>query len=188
MFLTFAAAMLYPGGFDFINYHFSELGAVMARNGELNILSSTMFSVTLIIIALTLVPFWFATPSLFTKSKLERALSKLGSVLGLISLPFLIGVAFTPIDVQLNNHFTMWLLFFPLFTIASLSYSIIILLNRKNSLHIGLFGLTLFAIVLAVLINPLSPITAFLQKVLLYGYFIWVIMITYLLWIQKKII
>jgi len=34
--LTFLAVMFYPGGFDFYNQYFSELGATMARNGELN--------------------------------------------------------------------------------------------------------------------------------------------------------
>jgi len=180
--LTFAAAILYPGRFDFVQYQLSELGAVIARNGELNTLSSIMFSIALTTIALALVPFWLVTPSLFSKSRLERALSKLGSALGLISSPFMIGVALTPIDVQLNNHFTMWLLFFPLFTAASLLYSIASLSRRRYPLHIGLFGLTLFVIVLAVLVDPLAPTTAFLQKVLLYGYFIWVITTTHLFW------
>ena len=185
--LTLLAATLYPGGFDFIRYHFSELVSAMARNGEHHTLSATLFSVTITTIALTLVPFWLITPSLFSQSKLKRALSKLGSVLGLLSTPFMIGVALTPMDLQLAHHYTMWLLFFPLFTTASLLYSIASLVQRKHLRHIGVFGLTLFVMVLIVMTNPLAPTTAFLQKVLLYGYFMWVMITTHLFWITHTI-
>jgi hypothetical membrane protein len=185
--LTLLAATLYPGGFDFIRYHFSELGAAMARNGEHNTLSATLFSVTLTTIALTLIPFWLITPSLFSQSKLEKALSKLGSILGLLSSPFMIGVALTPMDVQLTQHYTMWLLFFPLFTTASLLYSIASLIQRKHLRHIGVFGLTLFVMVLIVMTNPLAPTTAVLQKVLLYGYFMWIMITTHLFWSTRTI-
>jgi hypothetical membrane protein len=32
--LTFLAAFFYPGGYDYFGYYFSDLGAVIARNGE----------------------------------------------------------------------------------------------------------------------------------------------------------
>jgi len=41
--LTFAAAFVYPGGFDYFGYFFSDLGAVLAKNGELNYISSALF-------------------------------------------------------------------------------------------------------------------------------------------------
>ena len=79
IFLTFLAALFYPGGFDYFGYYFSDLGAVVARNGESNSISSTLFPVTLTVIALALIPFWLIIHPLFTESRVEKVLSILGS-------------------------------------------------------------------------------------------------------------
>lgn len=184
--LTFVAAFLYPGGYDYFSYYFSDLGAVVAKNGELNTLSSTLFSVTLTLIALALVPFWLIARSSFTESRLERVLSKLGSALGLMSSPFMIGVALFPIDTQLNNHFFMFLIFFPLFTVASLLYSIAIILNRRYPNLFGLVGLALFILSLLVLADPVAAHVPFLQKILIYGYFIWVLIFISFVWHRAR--
>ena len=127
--LTFVAALLYPGGFDYLGYFFSDLGAVIAKNGEPNSISSALFSIAVVTVAVTLIPFWLMTHSLFKKSKLEKILSLLGSTLGLISFPFLIGVAISPMDTQLETHIIMTLVFFSLFVLATLLYSVAIILN-----------------------------------------------------------
>ena len=129
--LTFIATFMYPGGYDYFGYYFSDLGAVVARNGELNTISKTLFSVTLIIIALTLIPFWLLIRSLFTKSRREKILSKIGSTLGLISSPFIIGVALFPMDTYLELHLLVSLLFVLLFVLAALLYSIAIKFNQN---------------------------------------------------------
>ena len=41
--LTLLAVIFYPGGFDFYSQYFSELGATLARNGEINGISSSLF-------------------------------------------------------------------------------------------------------------------------------------------------
>ena len=41
--LTSVAALFYPGGYDYLGYYFSDLGAVVARNGASNSFSSTLF-------------------------------------------------------------------------------------------------------------------------------------------------
>jgi len=184
--LTFVAALLYPGGFDYLGYFFSDLGAVNAKNGEPNIISSALFSIALVAVAITLIPFWLIIRSLFTKSKLERILSMLGSGLGLIALPFLIGVAISPIDTQLETHILMTLIFFSLFVLATLLYSIVAILNPDYPNYSGIVGLVLFGVSTLILIDPLATYVAFLQTIVLYGYFAWVLIQTFLVQRRRK--
>jgi hypothetical protein len=154
--LTFLAAFFYPGGFDYLGYYFSDLGAVVAKNGEPNSISSTLFSVTVIAVAITLIPFWLIIRSLFTKSRLEKVLSMLGSALGLAGL------------------------------LATLLYSIAVILNRDYPNYSGLVGLVLFVVSLVILVDPLATYVSFLQTIVLYGYFAWVLIQTSLNWRRKK--
>ena len=180
--LTFLAASFYPGGFDYFGYYFSDLGAVLARNGEPNSISSTLFPVTLTVVALALIPFWLIIHSSFKESRVEKFLSILGSALGLISSPFIIGVALFPIDTQLETHILLTLIFFSLFVLATLLYSIAIILNRNHPNYFGLVGLVLFVISLVIVMDPLAPHVAFLQTIAVYGYFVWTLIPIYLVW------
>ena len=180
--LTFLASFFYPGGFDYFGYYFSDLGAVVARNGESNSISSTLFFVALTVVALVLIPFWLIIRSLFTESTVEKVLSILGSALGLTSSPFIIGVALFPIDTQLETHILVTLIFFSLFVLATLLYSIAIILNQNYPNYFGLVGLVLFAISLVILMDPLAPHVALLQTIVTYGYFIWVLIPIFLVW------
>jgi hypothetical protein len=184
--LTFVAGIFYPGGYDYGGYYFSDLGAVMARNGDANLISSKIFTVTLTVIALTFMPFWIIIRSLFTESRVERVLSNVGSALGLLSSPFIVGVGMYPIDTKLETHFIVTLTFFSLFTVATLLYSIAIILNQKYPNHLGITGLILFGISILVYLNPLAPYVAFLQNVLAYGYFVWILIPIKLLWSHNK--
>ena len=92
----------------------------------------------------------------------------------------MIGVARTPMDTHLTMHFTMFLLFFPLFIVASLLYSCLIVRGQKYQHYVGVFGLGLFILDFIVLMNPLASYGAMLQKVVLYGHFIWVLALTHL--------
>jgi len=182
--LTFLAALFYPGGYDYFGYYFSDLGAVEARNGEPNSISRLLFSMALTMIALTLIPFWLIIRRLFRESKVEKVLSVLGSILGLLSSPFAIGVGLFPIDTQLETHFIVTLILVLLFALASLLYSIAIILNQNYSNYLGLVAFVLFAISVASFATSLSDpsLGAFLQKVVGYGYFIWTLIPTYLFW------
>ncbi len=173
--LTFLAALVYPGGFDYLGYYFSDLGAVVAKNGEPNPISSTLFTITVMVVALTLVPFWLIIRSMFRKSKLEKILSIAGSVLGLMAFPFLIGVAISPMDTQLETHILMTLIFFSLFVLATLLYSIVTILNKDYPRWSGIVGLVLFAVSIVILVDPLATYVPFLQTIVLYGYFAWVL-------------
>jgi len=184
--LTFVAALLYPGGFDYLGYFFSDLGAVIAKNGEPNSISSALFSIAVVTVAVTLIPFWLIMRSLFTKSKLEKILSMLGSTVGLIAFPFLIGVAISPMDTQLETHILMTLIFFSLFVLATLLYSAAIILNQDYPKYSAIAGLILFGISTLILVDPLATYVAFLQTIVLYGYFAWVLMQTFLVWRRTK--
>ena len=185
--LTFLAAFFYPGGYDYFGYYFSDLGAVIARNGEPNPISAILFSVALTIVAIALIPFWLILRSIFEESRLGGVLSTLGSILGLTSSPFIIGVALFPIDTQLDTHILATLIFFSLFVLSTIFYSIAIILNKNHSNYFGLVGIVLFAVSLAIFVDPLAPHVAFLQTIVTYGYFIWVLLQTFLVWRWKKL-
>ena len=182
--LTFVAALFYPGGYDYFGYYFSDLGAVIARNGEPNSISRSLFSVALTIIALSLIPFWLIIHRLFRESTVERVLSILGSALGLLSSPFTIGVGLFPIDTQLETHFIVTLILVLLFALASLLYSVAIILNQNYPNYLGLMAFILLAISVASFATSLNDpsLGAFLQKIVAYGYFIWTLIPTYLFW------
>jgi hypothetical membrane protein len=152
--LTFVAAFFYPGGYDYFGYYFSDLGAEIAKNGEPNSISATLFSVALTIVALALIPFWLILRSIFTESRVGRVLSTLGSILGLTSSPFIIGVALFPIDTQLDTHILTTLIFFSLFVLSTILYSIATILNQKYSNYFGLVGIVLFAVSLTIFCGP----------------------------------
>lgn len=169
-----------------MGYFFSDLGAVITKNGEPNLISSTLFSIAIVAVAITLIPFWLIIRSLYVKSKLESILSMLGSVLGLIGFPFLIGVAIFPIDTQLENHILMTLIFFSLFVLATLIYSIVAILNRDYPNYLGIMGLVLFGVSTLILVDPLATYVAFLQTIVLYGYFAWVFIQTFFVRGRRK--
>jgi hypothetical protein len=183
--LTFVAALFYPGGYDYFGYYFSDLGAVIARNGEPNSISSTLFFVALTMVALALIPFWLIFRSIFTESRFGRVLSTIGCISGLTSSPFIIGVALFPIDTRLDAHILATLIFFSLFVLSTIFYSIAVILNQKHSNYFGFAGIVLFAVSLAIFVDPLAPHVAFLQTIVTYGYFVWVLLQVVLIWRWK---
>jgi len=177
IFLTFLAAMFYPRGFNFFSQYFSELGATVASSGELNSVSSSLFLVSNVVIGLTLIPFWLRIPSILGDTRGVKAAGKIGSALGIMSSPFIIGAALCPFDTKLEMHFRMFFVFFPLFNVASLVYSIAIILEKRINEKYGVYGLLLFVISIWVILNPLASYVCILQKIILYGYFIWVLIL-----------
>ncbi len=178
--LTFLAAFLYPGGYDYLNYYFSDLGAVIARNDEVNTASSILFFIALTTVSITLVPFWLGLLKFFDQSKAERISSILGSALGLICSPLLLGVALFPLDIQLEIHFVFVIAQFSIFSFAVLLYSIALLLSRRYPYLHGLFGLIVLSIGVTLIFDPIGQYAALLQKIVVYSYFFWVIVTMYL--------
>jgi len=174
--LTYAAAVYYPGGYDYFGYYFSDLGAVTARNGDPNALSSSLFSISLTLVALSLVPFWIGVRASSGETKLAKALSVVGSVSGLVSIPFIFGVVIYPIDTRLNAHVLTTMLFFTFFMAGIASYSLMFMVSSEHPGSHGLVGLLLLSLSIPVFLDPLASYVAFLQKVLAYGCFLWVLM------------
>lgn len=175
--LTSVAAFTYPGDYNYIRYFFSDLGTIVARNGETNSISSKLFFIALTTYAITSIPFWLVTKAMFKESGKERYLSKFGSALGLASTPFMMGIALLPFDTQLTAHIIVAFFFILLHGGGSLLYSIAILLNQRYPKSLGIMGSVLFLTVLLTfvvsLMTHLAPIGAFLQKIVFYGYSIW---------------
>lgn len=180
--LTFLAAIFYPGGYEYFGNYFSDLGAEVARNGEVNTISSTLFFLALTINAVTLVPFWVIIQGLFPESTREKLISQLGSALGVIASPFIIGIALFPLDTHLEIHFVITLIFFSLFSAAILLVSIAIRMNPKYPNYFALPSF--FIILLGVLpfLAPFTPYGAFLQKIVVYSAFLWILIPVYLVW------
>lgn len=174
--LTYVAAVYYPGGYDYFGYYFSDLGAVTARNGDPNALSSALFSISLTLVALSLIPFWISVRNLSGESKLSKVLSKVGSISGLVSTPFIFGVALYPIDTRLNAHVLTTMLFFTLFMAGIASYSFMFMVSSEHPGSHGLVGLLLLSLSIPVFVDPLASYVALLQKVLAYGCFLRVLM------------
>jgi hypothetical protein len=130
--LTYVAAVYYPGGYDYFGYYFSDLGAVTARNGDTNDLSSSLFSISLTLVALSLIPFWISVRALSGETKPAKLLSKVGSVSGLVSTPFIFGVALYPMDTQLNAHILTTMLFFTFFMAGMASYSLMFIVSSEH--------------------------------------------------------
>ncbi len=185
--LTFLAAFFYPGGYDYFNYYFSDLGAVTARNSDVNTTSAILFFIALATVSITLVPYWLGLFKFFSQSRVERISSLLGSVVGLICSPVLIGVALFTIDTQLEIHFVLVLVQFSLFSIAILLYSIAILLGRRYPYLYGLVGLIVLAIGVVLMVDPIGPYAALLQKIAVYSYFLWVVIMMYQFRLKTRI-
>ena len=102
--VTTLAAFLYPGGYKYFGYYLSDLGRSVAINGDINPLSSALFSLTLVILGFTLIPFWIRIQMISSLKKKANILKKLGSLLGLLAMMFSVGIAFTPVDIYPIPH------------------------------------------------------------------------------------
>ena len=181
---TFLAMLSYPGGYDFISYHFSDLGSVFAKNGDLNTLSSFFFRFALFFITLSLIPFWLVIPSLFIESRLGMSLSICGSISGLLASPFIFGVALFPLDTHFSLHMVFTLIFVSFFSTAIFLYSVAILFTRKYPFYLSFLGFLLMILLFAIFPLSLSGsfLGALLQKVAMYGCFVWVLIPVFLVW------
>jgi len=131
--LIFLAMVFYPGGtptnpnttgYTFWENWLSDLGLIESHSGENNIVSMVLFTAALTFWGLSVIPFFLALRLLFTESKLEKILSTIGSILGVIAGIGLIGIAYTPADILGLLHITfVYIAYLSLF-ILGVIYSI----------------------------------------------------------------
>lgn len=106
--LTIIAMFFYKGG-TYINpstshylfwyNYFSDLGRIFAHSGVSNIISSIIFIITLALWGVSQILFYIAFPKFFTYSKKLKKLSIAGSMFGIFTGVFFIGIAFAPSDI-----------------------------------------------------------------------------------------
>ena len=86
-------------GYQFWYNYFSDLGRVNAHSGNPNIISFTLFTITLSIWGLSQIPFYISFQDFFKSNKKMKILSTLGSLFGVFTGIFFIGISFTPSDI-----------------------------------------------------------------------------------------
>lgn len=180
--VTFVAAALYPGGYDYFGYFFSDLGTVRARNGDPNTISSLLFSLSFASLMICLIPFWFIILTIFNRTISERRLSIYGSLSGLLSIIFGLGVVIYPMDTHFEEHRFFAVLFFSFLAIAVLLYSFAILLNPDYANYYSFLSFGLFVIVGLFETVAFGSYQAFVQKVIFYCFFLWLLVQIMHLW------
>lgn len=114
--LTIIAMFYYEGGtytdplsqgYSFWYNYFSDLGRIIAHSGNPNMISFILFTVTLSVWGISQVPFYIAFQSFFKNNSKMKWLSIFGSLFGVFTGIFFIGIAFTPSDILgfLHNLF-----------------------------------------------------------------------------------
>ena len=180
--LTFFAFLFYPGGYNFFMYFLSDLGTVRARNGDLNPVSSLLFSIAFTILALSLIPFWLIIRTLFTETTLEKVLSALGSVMGLVSTPIVVGVVLYPMDTQFKVHEFLALSYSFSLALAILFYSVAIIINQDYPNYVAIVSFLLFFVIGFFVIVGFGEFQAFVQKFIFSGFILWVLIQAIRVW------
>lgn len=187
IFMSSIAALFYPGGYRYFEYVFSDLGRVLALNNELNLISSVIFSFGIVTTALLEIPFWITIRKFFIQSRFEMNLSSIGSIFGLITVPIQICVAIFPVDTQGLFHSIFAQSFFLITGITILLYSIAIFYNKDHNKFYAYIGFTIFLVVILFVIGIYGVFQAFMQKVIIYSYIMWISIQAYHIWLRTKV-
>ena len=196
--LTVAAMLFYPGGtltdhstsgYRFFHNFLSELGLTETHAGSPNTISFLLFVPALTLAGSGLALFFLAFPQFFVSSRMVRALSLTGSLVGVAAGVCFVGIAFTPADLLPDWHILFVLWAFRAFPVAAAIYVVAILLEPRypNRLAVSLVAFTALLFVYLLLLTrgpePDSPnglvIQATGQKIIAYASVI-------SLWIQSR--
>ncbi|MFX1370095.1 MAG: hypothetical protein ACFFAY_16010 [Promethearchaeota archaeon] len=128
--LTFANMLIYPGGYSFLENSFSQLGFSVINSVETP-LNWFLFAAATTIAGVLSIPFWLAIRTPFTETELQRVISGIGTIIGIIAGPCLAGIGIFAGDVYPTQHGWSTLLFFLLYAIAIAIYTIVILVNKE---------------------------------------------------------
>jgi len=137
--LTAVAMLFYAGGtlinpispgYFFWGNFFSDLGRVIALSGAPNDISFVIFTITALILSVSFIPFALAITSFFKKDRKLYLIVRVGSLVCLSSIVFLIGTILTPWDIFAKTH----LLFANLFNLTGVLgivfFTIAVLYNK----------------------------------------------------------
>ena len=110
--LTTVAMILYPGGtaydpstvgYTFWANHFSDLGMRTAFNGESNVIGLVIFTIAVVIMAISTFPAFISLPGLFP-NKRDKRWVQLVSVSSVTSAGLILLIIFFPADSSLYIH------------------------------------------------------------------------------------
>lgn len=171
--LTFIAMIIYPDGYSFTEHYFSHLGLTRTPDGNPNSFSQALFIIALVVAAIALIPFWIVMTTIFSDLEGIKYFIYFGSILGLLSSPFLIGVAIFPGDTHGALHSMSARNFFLLFAIAILVYSIAIFFNKDYQNIYAIVGIIFSIIIVLFIFRFFSAINPIMQKTIIYGFCLW---------------
>lgn len=138
--LTTLAMIFYAGGtavnnnapgYSFWANFFSDTGRTKAWSGRDNTISYIIFTITLTIYGIIMIPFNLAFSQLFNETSKEKKLSKIASLFVIITGIFFVGIAFTPYDVYSNEHILFVLIAFLALFLSSVFYTIAMNLSKS---------------------------------------------------------
>lgn len=130
----------YPEGYSFLEDSFSSLGLSVTR-GIPTPQNWFMFATATTLAGGLSMPFWLTIRDRFTETTPLRALSWLGTILGVIAGPCLAGLGIFAGDVFGVQHYWSTILFFLLFSSAIIIFSIAILINKDYENVYALIGI-----------------------------------------------
>ncbi len=171
--LTLIAMILYPDGYSFAEHFFSHLGLTRTPNGSDNTVCRILFIIALMGAAIGLIPFWAVMTTIFSKLERIKYLSYFGSILGFLSSPFLMGVAIFPGDTQGALHSLSAKIYFLLFAIAIVVYSLAIFFNKDYQNLYAIVGILFSIIICLYIFQFFSAIGPTMQKTIIYGFCLW---------------
>jgi hypothetical protein len=163
--LTAVAMLFYAGGtmidplspgYYFWGNFFSDLGRVIALSGAPNVVSFTIFTITATLLSLSFIPFAFVISSYFKSDKKQYLVARIGSLICLTSIIFLIASILTPWDVFDRTH----LMFANLFNITGVLgivfFTIAVLYNKD---YPNLYGFVYIALLIIAVIYTIVLIS-----------------------------
>ncbi|MFW9949594.1 MAG: hypothetical protein ACFFKA_05660 [Candidatus Thorarchaeota archaeon] len=156
--LTAVAMLFYAGGtminplspgYYFWGNFFSDLGRVIALSGAPNVISFTIFTITAIILSLSFIPFAFVISSYFKSNKNQYLVARIGSLICLTSIVFLIGTILTPWDLFDKLHLMFANLFNLTGVLGIIFFTIAVLYNKD---YPNLYGFVYIALLIIAVI------------------------------------
>ena len=138
--LTLIAMLTYAGGTDdnhaargysFTHNFLSNLGMLTALSGEPNWVSAVLFFISLAAAGVCLVIFFILFQRFFQASRLQKVLSLIGSILGMLAGISFIGIACAPADIARPAHMQFVLWAFRLFPLAVLCYVPVMFMDKR---------------------------------------------------------
>lgn len=169
--LTSLNMLIYPGGYNFIENYFSQLGFSVINSVDTP-LNWFLFAAATTLAGVFTVPFYLTIRTEFTETGVQKGLSGLGSALGFIAAPCLAGIGIFAGDVFPFEHFMTTITFFVLTAIAIVVYSVAIFLKRDYHNMYALVGVIVAVICLLHIYGPGFG-TAVMQKAAVYALVLW---------------